>query len=135
MDDATRNYVGVVDTELNHSVFVRNKRIRQINEFIQSHLSERLTLSRLAAYVGCSPNHLSHYFHEKTGVQLTRWIAEVRIRYAQARIESTDTPIQEIARDAGFTSESSFRRYFLDIVGMSARDYRKAAEQASKQPV
>lgn len=113
-------------------VFQRNSRINKLASHIHLHLDEELSLDSLAAYIGLTRSHLSRYFHEKTGMQLSRWISIQRVERARQLIDNSDLQLAEIARQVGFTSDSTFRRHFREQYSVSAREYRKAIEDKSK---
>lgn len=114
------------------TVFSRNRRIRRLTAYIQKNLTEELTLEVLADYIGLTPSHLSRYFYDKTGIHLSKWIASQRAERARLLMLDSDIPISEVARRAGYTSESTFRRQFREHFDTSARQYRKVIELQSR---
>lgn len=51
--------------------------------------------------------------------------SDSKIEEAKQMLETTGTPIDEIAEEVGYTESSSFRNAFRRYVGMPASTYRK----------
>ncbi|MFE0687924.1 GlxA family transcriptional regulator [Streptomyces xiamenensis] len=85
-----------------------------------------LTLAAIAGHAALSVRTLNRRFREQTGTTPMRWLHRVRIRHAQALLETTDQPVERIAVDVGCGSPTSFRDGFTRVVGVSPRAYRRA---------
>lgn len=91
--------------------------------------AETLTLSGLAEQCHVSPSHLSHRFHEETGVTLFAYINQVRVDRACLLLRRSDQSILEIAYAVGFTSLSFFNRTFRGRTGLSPTQYRRTGRR------
>ncbi|MCW8060421.1 helix-turn-helix domain-containing protein [Agrobacterium tumefaciens] len=79
---------------------------RTVNDFIQAHLAEPLSLERLATIAQISPTHFGRAFKQTTGQTPRQFVITARLAYARNLIETTDLPMGMIARSAGFSSNS-----------------------------
>lgn len=79
---------------------------RTVNDFIQAHLAEALTLERLASIAQLSPTHFGRAFKQTAGQSPHQFVIATRLAYARSLIETTDLPIGMIAKSAGFSSNS-----------------------------
>lgn len=79
---------------------------RRVNDFIQSHLAEALSLERLAAIAQLSPSHFARAFKQTTGQSPHQYVISSRLTHARNLIINTDTPLNEIAAAAGFSGNS-----------------------------
>lgn len=94
--------------------------------FIHEHLEEEISLAKVAAFAGISPNHLSDKFKEVTGMNFVDYIARTRFEKARQLLPDGKLRISEIAFEVGFQSLSQFNRVFKRLSGMSPTQYRAA---------
>ena len=81
-------------------------------------LALSLDVGALAGRLGCSPAHLSHSFHQIYGVELKRYIRELRLEYARQLLSSGRCNIAECAERCGFRDASYFSRRFREHFGI-----------------
>lgn len=86
---------------------------------------ERLTLEGIATDAGLSKNYLSTRFHQRFGLSLFAYIAQVRIRHACEYLVTTSSSTQEIARLVGYSNPFYFSRVFKEITGVPPSEYRR----------
>ena len=100
---------------------------RQVLEYVREHYLESLTNQTVAERFGYHPNYISQLFREHTEVPLHRYLLQLRIRRALTLLQTTDAPIGEVAREAGFENVGYFCRYLKKTTGHSPSSYRKGA--------
>lgn len=94
-------------------------------EYINSHLSEELTLEKISEVCGLSPNYFSNLFRSQTGVKLWDYIGEQRINLAtKYLLENPSEPIISIALRCGFNNCPNFNRTFKKITGQTPKKYK-----------
>lgn len=96
----------------------------QLVGYIETHLSQDITLDDLAGYTNYSVAHISRVFKEMTNDTLVGYINEKRLQKAKSLLRET-MPIKEIADEVGFNTYSYFYKAFKRKTGMSPEDYRK----------
>jgi AraC-like DNA-binding protein len=72
-----------------------------------------------------SASHFSRIFHARTGLRYKEYLNEVRLKYVRQQLREHDTPVTEIAFDAGYHTLSQFNRQFKAHYGTTPREYRK----------
>jgi transcriptional regulator GlxA family with amidase domain len=86
-----------------------------LRDYIVSRLGERILVADLAQQVGLSPNHFAASFTEHTGRPPHRFVLDIRIEHAAARLSQSTLTIAQIAHDCGFSSQqhlsNAFRRH------------------------
>lgn len=92
--------------------------------FIDSHLSDSLSVEDVAANAGMSPSHFSRKFKKAMSCSPKEYIIRRRLNVAQNLLKTTADPIREIAYSVGFNSESHFINTFTAQVGISPRKFR-----------
>jgi AraC-like DNA-binding protein len=99
--------------------------IWKARKFIEQHLDEELSLSKVAKAVNISANHLSEKFKQVTGVNFVGYVARARFEIALDFLLHSNRRISEIAFAAGFQSLSQFNRVFKKLSGKSPTEHRE----------
>ena len=101
------------------------ERVNAVIDYIEAHLSEDLSLAKLAEVAHFSPYHFHRVFSTMVGETLSRFISRLRVeRAATLLVQHPDRAITDVAVDCGFTNPSSFARSFRESFGMSASEWR-----------
>ncbi len=87
-----------------------------------------LTRTDLAQELKISEGLLSRLVSAHYNKTIPQLINSLRIDDAKALIAQTDAPIQDIAEEAGFSSNATFNRVFKEQIGMSPSEYRKESK-------
>ena len=103
--------------------------VRNCYLYIEEHLTEELTLERIASEIGYAPYYLSRKFYEETGLRLWEYIREERLGYAQVWLETSNKSIQQICEELHFGGRSYFSRAFKKKTGLSPAEYRKRVKK------
>ena len=101
------------------------KLMKEIDAYIEGHLSDELSLTALADRVHFHPVYLSRMYKETMGVSLSDHIAEARMNVVCGMLKDTCTPISEISRQMGFSSANYFARWFKKRMGITPQEYRE----------
>lgn len=99
--------------------------ISSIQNYVQSHLSEDLSLTVIANHVNYNESHVSRLYKRVTGDNLTEYITACRIAYAKQLLTQTGDTVQAISRKAGFHTSQYFSSSFRKSTGMSPNEYRQ----------
>lgn len=105
--------------------------IRKVQEYLQAHLNERITLQSLAKVSGYSPYHCAHLFKACLGMGPLTYLRKLRLTEASLRIRDHQDPIVTIAFDFQFDSHEGFTRAFSRQFGMSPKAYRETTPPIS----
>jgi AraC family transcriptional regulator len=97
------------------------RRYKQTLAFIEDHLADDLSLSRLASSAGVSSSHFKTLFRESAGVPLHQYVMQRRIDRAKDLLMQGHLPIAEIALATGFSHQSHLARHMRRSVGLSPR--------------
>lgn len=99
--------------------------IKYIIEYVDAHLSEDLSLTRLSEQVHFNPSYLSRLFKQVTGNNLLNYISEVRLNKAKELLDDSSMKINEIATAVGYISATYFNRFFKNATNMTPVEYRE----------
>lgn len=109
----------------------RSGPLSPVLDWLEQHLTETLTIDRVAVQSHMSPRTLERRFREETGESLAAWIARRRVEQARALLEDSHLTVTQVAHAVGFGSTESMRRHFLTHTGTTPRSYRETFRGAS----
>ncbi len=104
------------------------KAAQRMQEHIEAHLGEPITLVALARAARYSQFHAARLFKEVTGKAPFEYIRLRRLSAAAQRLQQTPAKVIDVAFDFVFDSHEGFTRAFARQFGMSPRKFRKSAE-------
>lgn len=96
------------------------------------HLSRPIDVPALARQARMSPRTYLRHFSRSAGTTPIRWLIDQRIQASLALLETTDTPIEEIARAVGFDTPVTYRHHFTRAMRTSPSAYRRAFHRGSQ---
>ena len=97
----------------------------KILDYIETHLSEQITLNDLTNLVHLDKSYLIARFKKMWGIPPLKYINHLRIERSKVLLAMTDKKATEIAREVGFQSIHYFCRYFKEKEGMTPNEYRE----------
>lgn len=104
-------------------------------DYIEDNYMQQFTIEFLADLCHWSPTHFRRVFHEIMGTSPLDFVNNTRILKSSALLRSTENSILDISEMVGFHSVSSYNRYFIKIMQMSPREYRKQMQKTDRQTV
>ncbi|MFF8276864.1 GlxA family transcriptional regulator [Streptomyces lateritius] len=90
-----------------------------------AHLHEPIRLRDLAVRESMSVRTFTRRFREEVGVSPGQWLTRQRVERARHLLESTDLPVDQVARDAGFGTPQSLRSHLQAAIGVTPTTYRR----------
>lgn len=108
------------------------KECRFIEQYINHHFTEEITLELLSEKSYMNKYYLVHAFKQYKGVSPISYLINKRIESAKELLETTNYSIAQIADCSGFSSQSYFSQVFKKATNMSPNEYRKMRED--KEP-
>ena len=113
----------------NKGIESKEQKIYYIQDYINTHYRENLTLDSIAQEFAISPYYLSHIFKSMAGLNFVNYIQSIRVRNALQALAYSDESISGIIENCGFTSASQFNRVFHQFLGISPSAFRKSHEK------
>jgi len=90
-----------------------------------SHLDQPISVDGLAGRAVMSRRTFARKFRSETGATPAQWLLEQRLRAAQSLLETTDDPVEQIARDSGFGNAAALRAHFARRLRTTPTAYRR----------
>ena len=98
--------------------------IEYIKEYVEHHFSEDIYLDLLAEKLGLTREYISIYFKNKTGINFSDYINDVRIQKAIGLLKNPSMKVQEIGSRVGIVNVNTFIRVFKRYTGKTPNEYR-----------
>jgi AraC-like DNA-binding protein len=95
--------------------------------WLDEHAHEDIDLEATAAQAGVSAWHFLRVFARVVGVTPHQYLLRARLRKAARMLAADETPVTEVALEAGFADLSNFVRSFHRVAGVPPRQFRHAA--------
>jgi len=102
--------------------------VHRMQNYIEQHIEEAITLHMVAQAAGYSPFHASRMFKELMGKTLFDYIRALRLSRAAVLLrDNNNIKIVDVAFDFIFDSHEGFTRAFTKQFGISPKNYMKNA--------
>jgi transcriptional regulator GlxA family with amidase domain len=88
-------------------------------------LADPVTLEEMAAHARMSVRTFTRRFRDETGQSPRQWMLRQRVAHAQVLLESTDLPVETVARHAGLGSATALRQHLQATIGVAPTAYRR----------
>lgn len=124
LGDAPETEETEADGDKNGESAKTNRLVRITKEYINSHLSENISLDRISKEVYVSPYYISKLFKRVTGENISEYIMRKRVDYAKKLLLTTDLSIKEVMYKVGYTAEPYFYHLFKKLTGVSPTQFR-----------
>lgn len=97
--------------------------IQFLQEYIDQHIKERMTLNQLARVSGYSPYYVTRLFAKTLGLSPFEYIRKRRLTKAALVIRDENKKVIDVALDFIFDSQEGFTRAFSKEFGISPYQY------------
>lgn len=98
--------------------------IKRAKNYVAGHLSDPISLAKIARALSISTFHFCRIFRQSTGLTFVEYLSRVRIERAKILLSDDNLRVSEIAYEAGFQTITHFNRIFRKLVGCSPTEYR-----------
>ena len=96
-----------------------------LKEYIDSHVTETLSLKKLGELVFLSESQVIRIFKRDLGITPYEYLLTLKMEQARRMLRSTELRVKEIAFLLGFSDEHYFTYLFKQRVGQAPTAYRK----------
>lgn len=94
-------------------------------EYVKANLEKSPSLQETAEQIHISPSYLSKIFINRLHTPYSAFVLNEKILYAQKLLVNSDEGMTEIAKKAGFSSNTYFSDCFKRVTGLSPLQFRK----------
>lgn len=97
--------------------------ICRILNYLNDHFRQRLTVDQVATHFGYSRSRFSHLFKSTIGYSFPQYLNMLRCQSISEALLTTDTPVVNLAINAGFNNAHTFYSAFKSYYHMTPREY------------
>jgi len=116
--------------DLNREAFNYYRPLGRVQEFVDEHYSEEISLEKAASQAAMEKTYFSFFFRKKVGVTFSSWLQYLRVAKAMSMMEQMDYSITEVAFAVGFQELSTFQKAFKKWTHLTPREFKKLARPA-----
>jgi transcriptional regulator GlxA family with amidase domain len=99
--------------------------IARVQDWVADNYHERNPVNRMIELSGLSERSFIRRFQTATGYRPIEYVQTLRIEEAKQVLETTPTPVEEVATQVGYEDSHHFRRLFKRSVGITPSQYRR----------
>ena len=122
-EEAPASYINRID-----------RRITELNAYIEAHMDERMSCNDLAERVHMSTRQLNRIIQKEFGYSLMTYVNKLRSARARDLLVNSDESISRIAATVGFANEFSFGKFFKRMEGMTPGAFRRSRFNPGQAP-
>ena len=109
-----------------NSVHSENEIIRQAQQYISSHIREKLSVPLVARQVDVSPSYLTALFHKNLQISPGEYIRRIKLQESKQMIRENNLNFTEIAAELQYSTVHHFSRQFKEKFGITPTEYAKS---------
>jgi AraC family transcriptional regulator len=115
---------GRADVPASRGATLGRLRLEQLLAYMESRISQKLSIDELADQTGLSRSGFTHEFRTAVGMSAHQYLSTKRIAAAKQMLGETDLDLAFIAQETGFCSQSHFSAVFRHLVGCTPAQFR-----------
>ena len=112
--------------QTSNSIHSENEIIRQAQQYISSHIREKLSVPLVARQVDVSPSYLTALFHKNLQISPGEYIRRIKLQESKQMIRENNLNFTEIAAELQYSTVHHFSRQFKEKFGITPTEYAKS---------
>ena len=112
--------------QASNSVHSENEIIRQAQQYISTHIREKLSVPTVARQVDVSPSYLTALFHKNLQISPGEYIRRIKLQESKQMIRENNMNFTEIAAALQYSTVHHFSRQFKEKFGIPPTEYAKS---------
>ena len=109
-----------------NAIHSENEIIRRAQQFVSSHIREKLTVPIVAMNVDVSPSYLTALFHKNLQISPGEYIRRIKLQESKQMIRENAMNFTEIAAALQYSTVHHFSRQFKEKFGITPSEYAKS---------
>ena len=109
-----------------NSLHAENEIIRRAQQYISSHIREKLSVPLVARMVDVSPSYMTALFHKNLQISPGEYIRRIKLQESKQMIRENSMNFTEIAMALQYSTVHHFSRQFKDKFGITPSEYAKS---------
>ena len=112
--------------QTSNAVHSENEIIRQAQQYISTHIREKLSVPLVARQVDVSPSYLTALFHKNLQISPGEYIRRTKLQESKQMIRENTLNFTEIAAALQYSTVHHFSRQFKEKFGITPTEYAKS---------
>ena len=112
--------------QTSNAIHSENEIIRQAQQYISSHIREKLSVPLVARQVDVSPSYLTALFHKNLQISPGEYIRRIKLQESKQMIRENNLNFTEIAAELQYSTVHHFSRQFKEKFGITPTEYAKS---------
>lgn len=117
---------GKEKTDIQPLVSGENTIIRNAQQFVQEHVTEKLTIPVVAESIGVSASYLTALFHKHLQLSPGEYVRRIKLQQSKQLIREGQMNFTQIAESLQYSTVHHFSRQFKQMFGMTPTEYAKS---------
>jgi AraC family transcriptional regulator len=113
--------------QLIHQGGLTARQVRVVTEYMDAHLTEKITISDLAGLLDLTRFHFIRAFKQTAGMPPHQFLIRRRVDRARGLLAESPIAISEIAEQTGFGSPIQLTRAFRRVLGTTPSAFRRGS--------
>ena len=115
-----------------NAVHSENEIIRRAQQFITTHIREKLSVPLVAQQVEVSPSYLTTLFHKNLQISPGEYIRRIKLQESKQMIRENNLTFTEIAARLQYSTVHHFSRQFKEKFGITPTEYAKSVRRETE---
>ena len=112
--------------QASNAVHSENEIIRRAQQYISTHIREKLSVPSVARMVDVSPSYLTALFHKNLQISPGEYIRRIKLQESKQMIREDNLNFTEIAAALQYSTVHHFSRQFKEKFGITPTEYAKS---------
>ena len=109
-----------------NAVHSENEIIRRAQQYISTHIREKLSVPLVARQVDVSPSYLTALFHKNLQISPGEYIRRIKLQESKQMIREDTMNFTEIAATLHYSTVHHFSRQFKEKFGITPTEYARS---------
>ena len=109
-----------------NSIHSENEIIRKAQQYVGTHIREKLSVPLVARMVDVSPSYLTALFHKNLQISPGEYIRRIKLQESKQMIRENSMNFTEIAATLQYSTVHHFSRQFKEKFGITPTEYAKS---------
>ena len=115
-----------IKLQTSNAIHSENEIIRRAQQYISTHIREKLSVPLVARQVDVSPSYLTALFHKNLQISPGEYIRRIKLQESKQMIRENDLNFTEIAAALQYSTVHHFSRQFKEKFGITPTEYAKS---------
>ena len=112
--------------QTSNAIHGENEIIRRVQQYVSSHIREKLSVPLVARQVDVSPSYLTALFHKHLQISPGEYIRRIKLQESKQMIRENHMNFTEIAAALQYSTVHHFSRQFKEKFGITPTEYAKS---------